>query len=351
MKFIEASSIRNIEEARWDAVTGDVLSMTHRWLRVMETHWSHCQPHYVLLEDEQGPCVALVADLYASFKNLGLAGWLRQRLSLALRPPFSSMCGVMIRPGVSLDAVLPDVGAFLNQWCRRESRLLTTVSNILAPDVSGWQQAGFLTVSQPPVSFLELPDSYDEYLDSLRPRDRHELRRAYKRGEKFDLQFEIGPLADDGEQIYALLCDVFAQHGTPRAAMPFTAQFLTALNDELPGDVLFLRGYAAGELAGVSLCLRNGTTLWAPMVGLKYEIARPSYLYFLLQDERIHWCLEHGIQRIFLGKTNAREKQRHGFRAEERWFGYRASLSPVNRLLALVTPLVQRLVQQQMKAG
>jgi predicted N-acyltransferase len=341
MNFIEADSIQDIDAAQWDTVAGDVLSMTHRWLRVTETHWKFYQPRYFLLEDAQGPCVAIVTDLYVSIKDLGLLGWLRQRLSLALRPPFSSFCGVLVRPGTSLEVVMPELEPLLGQICKQEKRLLITVSNISASDLSCWQQAGFLATPQLKVSSLDLPETYEHYLATLRAKDRNELRRARRRGEQFELRFEIGPLANDNEQIFALFCEVFARYGTPREAVPFTPQFLAAMQEELADDMFFVRGYAGEKLAGVSLCLRNGASLWVPTIGMHYEIARPSYLYFLLIDETIQWAIDHGIQSFSFGKTNERVKQRHGFHLEDRWLCYRARLGLLNRIFSWILPLVQ----------
>ena len=345
MKTTEARSIQEIDEQRWDAVTGDVLSMTHRWLRVIESCWRPYEPRYLFLEDDQGPCVAAVADTSASVAGLGLAGWLYQRLSLAVRPTFSSMCGVMVRPGLSIGSVLPELEPLLTGLCRRERRLLITVSNVDASNLSGWQQAGFLAARQPGTSVMDLPATYDQYFGALQRKNRQELRRARRRGADLDARFEFGPLAGDGEQIYSLVCEVFASHGTARKAMPFAPQFLAALERELPGEVLFLRGYLGETLAGVCLCLLNGTTFWAPMMGLHYETARSGYLYFLMQDEMVRWSIEHGMRKIFVGKTNERVKQRHGFHQEECWFCYRAGPGALNRMLALASPLIERLIR------
>jgi predicted N-acyltransferase len=339
----DARSIRDIDEERWDSITGEVLSMTHRWFRVMESSWRFHEPRYLLLEDAQGPCAAVVTDLYVSFKNLGGSGWLRQRLSLAVRPPFSSMCGVMVRPNVSLEALMPQIMSALGQACRQEKRFLITVSNVNLLDLPSWQQAGFSAISQPSLNLLELPSGYDLYLKSLRSKDQSELRRIRKRVTEFDIHFEMGPLANDGGQIYSLLCEVFAHHGTRPKAMPFSPQFFVSLEREMPGDVLFLRGFIGKTLAGVSLCLLNGPTLWWPMAGLRYELARPSYLYFLLMDEMIQWSIEHHITKIVGGKTAEREKKRHGFHQEERWLCYRGEGYSLNKVLALASPLIQRL--------
>jgi len=345
MKYTEARSIQDIDQQSWDSVTGEVLSMTHRWLRVIETCWKSSGPRYLLLEDEQGPCIALVANTTAASGNLGPLGWLYQRLNLAISPPFSSMSGVVVRPGTSLESVMPELKAVLGKLCSREKRLLLTIDNNSAENLPVWQQAGFLSFEQQGLNILDLPASYDLYLATLQPKDRSELRRVRKRAGEMDVHFETGPLADDGEQIYSLLCEVFATHGTTREAMPFTPEFFAGLEREMPGDVKFIRGYVGGTLAGVSLCLLNGQTLWWPMAGLHYELARPSYLYFLLIDEMIRWAIEHGITKILGGKTAEREKHRHGFHLEERWFCYRSNFSPFNPLLAFAFPLAKRLLK------
>jgi len=233
----------------------------------------------------------------------------------------------------------------LSQLCRREKRLLLTIDNIVSSDLPAWRQKGFMAFQQQGLNILDLPSTYDLYLDTLRPKDRSELRRIRKRGMELDVHFEIGPLANDGEQIYALFCEVFANHGTSPQAMSFNPDFFTGLEREMPGDVQFLRGYVGKNLAGVSLCLLNGSTLWWPMAGLHHEIARPSYLYFLLIDEMIRWGIEHGVKKIFGGKTAGREKQRHGFHLEERWFCYRSNFRPLNPVLAFGFPLAQRLLR------
>jgi predicted N-acyltransferase len=343
MRLTEARSIREIDEELWDSVTGDVLSMTHRWLRVMETCWRSYGPRYLLLEDQQGPCIAVIANTAVASENLGPLGWFYQHLSLAISPPFSSMCGVMTRPGTSLESVIPYLEPVLSQSCCREKRLLLTVDNVVPSDLPAWRQAGFLAYPQKGVSVLDLPLTYDLYQQSLNREARQELRRAHRRGARFDVHIETGPLANDSEQIHSLVCEVFANHGILNKDIPFAADFFGQLDREMSGNVQFVRGYAGGELAGLFVCLLNGSTLWAPLAGLRYEIARPSYLYFLLFDEVIRWGIEHGIQKLYMGKTNERQKQRQGFQLEERWFCYRSNFRPLNPVLAFGFPLVQRL--------
>lgn len=342
MIYTETDSIREVDPQRWDALGGQVASMSHRWLRAVEAHWPAYRSHYVLVEDEQGPYLAIVANTAANSGNMGWLGWWYQHLSLPVSLPFSSMCGAMVRPGVPLEVAMPQLEKTLEQLCRRSRRLFITLENVATVDLPAWQQAGFFSSPQLEVNVLDLPATYELYVESLSPKNRSELRRVRKRATESGVRLEVGPLADDSEQIYSLLTEVFAQHGT---TMPFPSRFLGGLDREMPGEVQFVRGYVGDTLAGVSLCLLNGPTLWWPMAGLRYEIARPTYLYFLLMDEMIRWSIEHGIQRIWGGKTADREKQRHGFHLEERWLCYRSTVPLLNRLLAVSLPRVQRLLR------
>jgi predicted N-acyltransferase len=341
----EARSIREIDEQRWDTVTSAILPMTHRWLRVVEASWRFYEPRYLLLEDDRGPCATVIANTSVSLKDLGLLGWLYHRLSLVIRPPFSSMCSIVVRPDTSLERVMAELEPALNQLRQKEKRLLITVGNVSASDLPAWQQTGFLADSQTGVSVIDLPPTYDQYLESLHRKDRQELRRIRKRAAEFDVRFEIGPLGNDTAEIYSLLCEVYAKHGTSLESMPFTPQLFTNLEHEMPEEVLVIRGYAGGKLAGVSINLLGDSMFLGQMIGLHYEIARPSFLYFLLQDEAIRWSIQHGLQRLYVGRTNEREKQKHGFYLEERWLCYRASAWSLNLALAAAMPLIQRFSQ------
>jgi predicted N-acyltransferase len=237
---------------------------------------------------------------------------------------------------------MPDLNAALTQLCRQERRLLITVGNVDANAVSSWQRAGFLASPKPRVNVLDLPATYEDYLKSLRRKERQELRRIRRRAAEFDIRLEVEALGNDVEEIYTLLCEVYARHGVPRDAMPFTPQFLSALAVEMPGEIVLICGYAGDERVGVFLNLLDGSRLLALLAGLRYKIARPSYLYFVLLDETIRWGIRQGFQQVYVGVSNEREKRKHGFHSEERWLCYRANLRPLQRLLPVAYQMLQR---------
>jgi predicted N-acyltransferase len=253
------------------------------------------------------------------------------------------MCSVVVRPGLSLESVMPELEPALDQLRRKEKRPLISIGNVAASDLPCWQQAGFQAYPQRSVSSLDLPATYAGYLDSLQRKDRQRLRRLHKRAAELDVRIETGALADDTQQIFPLLCEVYAKYGIPQKAMPFTPRLLSGMEKEMPGSILVIRGYVGNELAGVALSLLGDSVLLGLMIGLHYETARPSYLYFLLQDEVIRWGIQHGLRRVYAGRSNEREKQEQGFHLEDRWLCYRAGVRPVNRALSMALPWVGRL--------
>lgn len=343
MNYHIAHSIGEFAETDWDALAGGEIARTHRWQRVMEAGWRGYQPRYALLQDPQGPLAIIIASLSDSF---GVETWrqrFQQRLTLTVAPPFSSVnCGVQVRAGAALPALLPHLVQLLHKMARQEKRLLIGISNVPADQLEAWRAQRFGLAAQAPVSVLDLPASYEQYLSGLPKKSRAELRRIRRRAAAPDISFDHAPLAaGEGPQVYALLRQVFARHGAPVEKMPFDAEWFTLVQREMPGEMLLFKGYVDQTLTGVAPCLLSGPTLWWPMVGLHYELARSSYMYFLLMDEMIRWSIEHGIKRIYGGLTSEREKQRHGFKLQARWFCYRAQPAALNKMLNVAVSLAR----------
>jgi predicted N-acyltransferase len=352
IRHYQARSIDELDPERWDAVQGDRLSMNSRWLRAMEAANHFYEPLYVLLEDAHGPCAAVVANTSRHiFINVGLVGYLYQRANLTVMPPFSAGSGVAVRSGVSLPTMIPHLSRVIDDLCRQENRIMSTIMGIGASELDCWTDQGFIPLAQPGMCILDLPHTYEEYLQMLRHKDRAELRRIHRRAEESDVHVECATLAGEGERVFPLFREVFIRHGTPEDAIPFTSSLFECLDRDMPGQAVLFKGFVGEDLIGVSLCIRNGSELWWPMAGLHYRQARPTYIYFLLIDEMIRWSIENQIQRIHGGRTNEREKQRHGFHLKERWLGCRVIWPPVNKVVSFGFPLARRWWQSTVGEG
>jgi len=341
---MENRTIQNLDEKRWDSVNGNILTLTHRWLRLLETGWRRFEPRYMLLENDQGAYASIIVNAIETFKNRGVMEWIYRHFILVFGTPCTTTSSIQTRPGVPLVSVMPEIVETMEKVSRKEKRPLMAVSNVNASELSAWQQAGFLATRQMAMNILDLPSTYELYLAQLRPKDRAELRRIHKRGGELDVHFEIGSLAEDGEKIFPLLKEVYSNHVV--GDMPFSLKFFDGLEREFPQQTLVLKGFVGSKLSGAFLCIFDGSMLWWFVAGLDYETARPSYMYFLLIDEMVRWSIQHGIPRIFGGLTNDHEKQRHGFHAEELWFCYRASIRPLNQLLSMALPFARQLAQK-----
>jgi predicted N-acyltransferase len=330
-----ADSIGQLDPERWDAVAGGEIAMSHRWQRVMEASRTCYRPRYVLVEDERGPLASAVVNLVEEFGRSGWRESLMRRLTAVVGATFSSRhCGLAARPGVGLAVVLPEVERALADLCRRETRPLLGVKSVGEPELPVWRARGYLASRQPDFMLLDLPEpSYERYLERLSSDDRAELRRTRRRGAEVELS--LAPLDGQSERLFPLFAEIYARHGKDVAAMPFRPDVFGVLEREMPGEGIVFSGSVGGELAGFFLALRQGDELLAPIAGLRYELAHPTCLYFVLIDELVRWSLAQGIRRVYAGMTNERQKARHGFRPQQRWFCVRAHPGALNRALGL----------------
>jgi len=344
MDYRIVRSIHEFDESLWDAVAGRNMMMTHRWQRAMEACYLRYEPRYLLLRDDRGPLAAVVINVDFGFGREGWRESLLRRLTMTVRPPFSAThCGIALRPGATLAGVIPHLERVLRRLLRREKCLILAINNVATSDLPAWRAHRFFPQKQARVAELVLPPTYDQYLAALPKKSRAELRRIKRRGETCAVAFEHGPLAGDGEQLYPLIYAVLNRHGLVGDKLPIDVTAFATLEREIPEIVVF-KGFVAGDLAAVFVCVNDGSTLWWWLAGLNHELARPSYVYFLLIDEMIRWSIEQGLQCINGGLANEREKQKQGFTLHPIWICYRVGSPALNAVFSVVQPLAQRLI-------
>jgi len=207
---------------------------------------------------------------------------------------------------------------------------------VTSGEVDQWRNSGFAVRRQPVRMQLDLrtPASYERYLEGLSSADRTELRRARRRGGECEATFAHAPLRAADKHLFPMFAEVCNRNAGRATDTPFTPGLFSVLERELPGEVMVFSGSVAGQPAGYLVGLLQGHSLLLPLAGLRYELARPSSMYFLLLDEMIQWSLRHGIQSIHGGLTNETQKKRHGFTPRARWFCFRAYPGALNRALA-----------------
>jgi predicted N-acyltransferase len=176
---------------------------------------------------------------------------------------------------------------------------------------------------------LDLPArNYTDYLATLSPFVRKEIRRNRRKSLEHRVQFAHGPIEPRDIALQPLLDEVCLRHG----ARLFHDGLFAALSRDMARETVVFRAFADDRPVGFFLGIRQGNLLLAVLTGLRYELAYPAGLYFTLLDELVRWSLAHGIQRIHAGLSNESQKQRHGFRPQPRWLCVRPPFRGVPRL-------------------
>src|SRR5262249_55072291 len=135
-----------------------------------------------------------------------------------------------VRAGADPLPALRRLDASLGELCRHGTRPLIGVNNVVESDLPLWRARGYRFARQRDFMVLDLPGrTYEQYLEALPTSDRRELRRVGRRGADFGVELSLEPLAGQGGELYPLLVEIFAHHGTPLAAMPFTPELFPAI--------------------------------------------------------------------------------------------------------------------------
>ena len=341
-----ANTIAEFDEENWDTVARDQIAMTHRWHRVMEIGLRDHRPLYLLLKDLEGPLAIAAANQSGFLGGTKRREELLKRVILTLSPPYSSFhCGVVVRPGAALNQVIPTLEAAMKEICRRERRLVWAIGNVPPSTLDDWQAHRFHVIKRPPLTHMDLPQSsYEEgYMGSLSREKRRRLRRMRRHAEKQGVTFEHSRHPGAwGEQLYPLLGEVYTYHGA--SAPPFRREIFATLERHMPEETVLFVGKVKGQVAGFALGLLGGDSLFATMAGLRYELAQPNYVYFLLLDELIRWSIQNRLRSLYTGLTSYEAKQLQGFHLQPRYMCLRANGSLLDRFLGLMLPLGQRIL-------
>lgn len=347
-----AKSIGEFSPEEWDSVSPDQVysamhyhtASSHRWLSFMERNARFYNVIYILISDESGPFARLTAT------ELGPNSTALQRViarkALLLLAPFSAGGGgVVFRRDVGLEDGLHAIDPVLRQLCARDGRLLMAVANVSEQERDVFERHDFIVASAPSNTFIEVPATYDEYLERLSRKGRNELRRMHRRAEERGVTFKSSAsLKERSAELYDLFCEVYTEHGVGRDKVDFSEQIFADLEDTFADDVTLFEAHVDGRLAGYLITLRVADRLGILFAGLHYELARPTYAYFLLYEFIIKWAMEAEIKVMGGGFTLVAQKERIGFRREKQFLCYRANSRLLHKALRPLNAALEKYV-------
>lgn len=152
---------------------------------------------------------------------------------------------------------------------------------------------------------------FDDFLDSLKPKKRKNIRQERAQVTRAGIQCEIRHgdelNADDWHRLHQLYLSTFDAHGNHPA---LTEAFFAHIGQTMPRQILAIMCFRRGNLIAAALCLRSSDTLYGRYWGAHEEV--PGLHFEACYYQGIEYCLQHGLQRFEPG-AQGEHKVARGF--------------------------------------
>jgi len=200
-------------------------------------------------------------------------------------------------------------------------------------------QAGFSRFPSLPVAVLELPFRDEaEYLATLKPRLRSELRRKMKQAAEVETE-----IATSIDGIHDQVAELFHETRTHRRVDygsfdDVGPNFFPELMRNLNGCARVMLCRLGGKLVSFNVFLVERNRVLAKYIGMRYPIARQLNLYYYNWLMMVRFCIDHAIPQFQTGQTTYEIKMRLGSKLKRSWIYFRHLQPLANRLLHAAAP-------------
>lgn len=195
-------------------------------------------------------------------------------------------------------------------------------------------EAGLRRMPGQATAVLDLPfRSLDEYLASLGPGTRRDMRRKLRSREALRIEWR-SEIDDIVEPVMALYRATLA-NAEYRFEELTPAYFTNVLRD-LRGRAFCVTYWLDRALIGFNLVLCDRKRLLDKFFGMDPAQGRANNLYYLSWMENVRYCIEHGLARYQSGQGLEREKLRLGSRLAPNRLWYRHRNRLVDRVFAAI---------------
>jgi predicted N-acyltransferase len=175
--------------------------------------------------------------------------------------------------------------------------------------------------------------SLDDYLASLGPSTRRDMRRKLRSREAIRVEWRT-EIDDILERVMTLYRATLA-----RAEYQFeelTPAYFSGVMQDPRGRARCATYWLGDTLIGFNLVLANRHRLLDKFFGMDPELGRAHNLYYLSWMENVRYCIEHGLARYQSGQGLEREKLRLGSTLQPNSLWYRHRNRVVDRVFASV---------------
>ena len=238
------------------------------------------------------------------------AGMIKRRPLLICRSPVSYTAGFVIAEHAEPTEILT---AFAENALAiaREHRASFVIFDYLGKTYAdGWPEQFSVTAAQEPGTHMENRwASLDEYLASVRKKDRQHYKRVRREAEKLGIRIECHKSAEKLDDLLLLIHQVETSHGAlPNPWARSMLEHMQMIDAEL------LTATINDELVGCGLLLEDNHTQMTSTLGLAKNV---PYVYFMLVYESLKSAFEHQVHGLRWGSGAYDVKRRLGFSLED----------------------------------
>jgi predicted N-acyltransferase len=375
MKVNIERSIKQIDPVLWDAINASQgLYWTHRFVHCMESSSvEDAEYWYFIVSLGEEPVATAVLSSFVVSLDLLLPVWVQRFCSVIRRiyPSFLRLrmlfCGMPISIGkhtltvsdkLSAEYVLDELNRAMLRIASDDGIRYLCFKEFTGkdlPTVDSLKNHGYFRACSIPRVELNLRwESFEEYLNSMRHGYRRMVRQSLA-------QIGINPATE------SILKDDNNDSSAPRLVVRrFTREmaavthklylevmrkaevkleilnrrFFENLSAEMSDDLISICLEDNDGIQGTALLGRNGDCLNFLFAGFSYENRDRYRTYFNLLNGIIAYGIEHGFEKIDMGQTTYRAKQRLGGKAEPVYFYLRALSPTVQQILRFLNPIL-----------
>jgi predicted N-acyltransferase len=321
-------SIDDIDRDTWNSIVpaGDILN-THAYQRAMEKSGVNgFRYRYLLFHRGENLVAHVSVGIFAFGIDVMLQDPLKSLLGRIKKvfPSFLRItlieCGhptalgttFALRDERDMPEILALLDAEMGRMARREKTSLCAIRDISTDDQRAFAPllaAGYRVTPNMANTFLRLPQgSFDDYLEDLVAKRRHEIRQRIRVFHEQGCTVEkITDFAGCAGELMGLWEQTF-RHAKEYQREVLTPEYFSGLSESLGERSFILLCRRGDRPIGFTLLLDAGDTLISTYCGLDYEVNRSTFTYFVLFYRSIEEAIALGKEWLELGITNYNPK-------------------------------------------
>lgn len=323
------SKIDEIPQNTWESIFPKVLENYHFFKSLDETSFDQFSFFYIIVYDNDIPIGCTSCFLMNFPLDIAVNGPLKiffNSIKKIVPNIFNFrvlMCGLPMGPGRI--GIIRDFNRVIETICdclekiakdRKASMIIfkdftRAYEDILKPLLS----KGFSKLESFPSTDMDIRfKSFDEYLKTLSPASRENLKRNFKKVDgKIKIDLEVRTTLENSvlPQVYELYLQTYDKQNMKFEKLPM--DFFRNVSRNMPKEVKYFLWRIEGKLVAFAFCLISGDYFIDYYLGFDYSVAHRYHLYFIRFRDLMNWCIEHGIKKYEMGVTSYESKRRLGF--------------------------------------